>query len=95
MTDSEVSVIPGGLHSLPSESFHQGPATQRHRREVHTQSVESLWAQVKRRNKARCGTRRSVLDSYVSEFMWRRRLRPHEELLDKIVDAIATYLASL
>ncbi|KFD63859.1 hypothetical protein M514_24007 [Trichuris suis] len=63
--------------------------------EVHTQSVESLWAQVKRRNKARCGTRRSELDSYFCEFMWRRRVRLNEDPFDKMLGDIAKYWAPI
>ncbi|KFD49831.1 hypothetical protein M513_09298 [Trichuris suis] len=63
--------------------------------EVHTQSVESLRAQVKRRNKARCRTRRSELDSYFWEFMWRRRVRSNEDPFDKMLGDIATYWAPI
>ncbi|KFD64384.1 hypothetical protein M514_23408 [Trichuris suis] len=58
--------------------------------EVHTPSVESLWAQVKRRNR---GTRMSELDSYLCKFMWRHRVRPNEDPFDKILGDVATYWA--
>uniref|UniRef100_A0A5S6QTP1 DDE_Tnp_IS1595 domain-containing protein n=1 Tax=Trichuris muris TaxID=70415 RepID=A0A5S6QTP1_TRIMR len=46
---------------------------------THQRAVESSWAQLKRSNKAGCGTHRSIMDSYLWEFMWRRRLQPGSE----------------
>jgi transposase-like protein len=39
---------------------------------VHTQSVESMWSSIKRKNRIRKGTHSAVLKSYLEEFMWRR-----------------------
>ncbi|KFD49264.1 hypothetical protein M513_09816 [Trichuris suis] len=58
---------------------------------AHTQTVKSLWAEVKRSNMLRCGRRRSELDSYLRDFVWRRRLRPNGDPFDKILGDIATY----
>ena len=40
---------------------------------AHTNTIESLWGKAKMRNKKDCGTARSLLDSYMCEFLWRHR----------------------
>uniref|UniRef100_A0A0K0FNC5 DDE_Tnp_IS1595 domain-containing protein n=1 Tax=Strongyloides venezuelensis TaxID=75913 RepID=A0A0K0FNC5_STRVS len=40
---------------------------------AHTQNIERVWRSVKERNKRQCGTRRSMLESYMFEFSWRKR----------------------
>jgi len=55
---------------------------------THTQNVESLWCKAKARNKRHWGTARTLLDSYLCEFMWRRRLNgrdPFDEIIQDIV----------
>jgi transposase-like protein len=56
---------------------------------AHTQTIESTWRLAKQRNKTQCGTRRALLDSYLCEFMWRRRHEGKnlfEEILRNIVE---------
>lgn len=51
---------------------------------AHTQTVERGWNGYKARNRARWGTHRTMLDSYLCEYMWRQRLRnadPFEPIL--------------
>lgn len=38
---------------------------------AHTQNIERLWRSAKERNKRHCGTARALLETYMSEFMWR------------------------
>ena len=40
---------------------------------AHTQNIERLWRSAKERNKKHSGTHRSMLDSYISEFLWRQK----------------------
>jgi transposase-like protein len=58
--------------------------------EAHTQTVESMWSSAKRRFKARNGTHRSLLDSYLCEFIWRKKFR-NVNPFDKILDDIAAF----
>lgn len=56
---------------------------------VHTQNIERLWESAKERNKKQNGTHRQMLDSYLCEFMWRKRVQtagldPFETILNHI-----------
>lgn len=51
---------------------------------AHTQNIEANWSVAKQKNKKRCGTHRSMIDSYLCEFMWRKQLNgadPFERIL--------------
>ncbi|KFD50215.1 hypothetical protein M514_08843 [Trichuris suis] len=52
--------------------------------------IESMWSQAKRAHRQRCSTHRSALLLHLCELMWRRRLRPGEDEIDRIVQDIAT-----
>ena len=42
---------------------------------AHTQTIESTWFLLKLRNKKHCGTHRHMLDSYLCEFVWRKKFQ--------------------
>ncbi len=42
-----------------------------------TNHIESLWQKAKAAHKARFGTHRVLLDTYLGEFMWRQRFGDH------------------
>jgi transposase-like protein len=55
-----------------------------------TNMVESLWGKAKYRNKRHWGTHKTMVDSYLCEFMWRKRYAgtdPHAAILRDIVEA--------
>ena len=57
---------------------------------AHTQNIENSWKNAKMRNKREHGTHRSMLESYLCEWMWRQRFR-NVDLFDQILNDIATY----
>jgi hypothetical protein len=40
-------------------------------RDIHTQTIEGLWMQVKRKQRYQGGTSRGLFKNYLSEFQWR------------------------
>lgn len=57
---------------------------------AHTQKVESMWSSAKRRNRRECGTHRKMLDSYLCEFMWRKR-HAGTDLFEQIIQDIKAF----
>ena len=53
---------------------------------VTTNHVESIWCKAKQCNKRKCGTHRTLLTSYLIEFMWRQKFGddPFQNLLEHI-----------
>lgn len=66
-----ISNIPGFTHLTVNHSVNfVDPTTG-----AHTQCIERLWRSAKERNRRQNGTHRHMIDSYMCEFMWRRRTR--------------------
>ena len=55
---------------------------------VHTNHIESLWRDAKRKLKSMNGARRSFLPSYLDEWLWRRQ-RSKDQCFQDLVAAIA------
>ena len=58
---------------------------------AHTQNIECSWKNAKQRNKRHHGTHRSMLDSYLCEWMWQQRHKYLPCQFDKILDDIVAY----
>jgi transposase-like protein len=59
---------------------------------ANTQRIERSWKTAKERNKRHNGTHRNMLDSYMCEFMWRRRAsRLHLNTFDAILQDIVVF----
>jgi hypothetical protein len=65
----------GGIKNLPERYRHY---TVNHSKEfvaadgLHTQTIESTWQKFKSRHKSQYETARSLLGSYVSQFVWQK-----------------------
>ena len=53
---------------------------------ANTQKIESLWRTLKYGNKKRCGTNRQMLDSYLCEFIWRKRHQNDDKFIQILND---------
>ena len=60
--------------------------------DAHTQIIERSWKAAKERNKRHNGTHRDMLDSYMCEYMWRRRQSNNGlDVFDSILADIALF----
>ncbi len=50
----------------------------------HTQKVQNLWFLVKIRNKTECGTRKTELNSYFFEFLWKKKFKDKDFFMTMI-----------
>ena len=50
--------------------------------------VERMWKEAKQRNKVECGTNRELVDSYLTEFIWRQKFKkdPFASILNQIAE---------
>ena len=55
--------------------------------------AERMWKEAKQRNKVECGTNRELVDSYLTEFMWRQKFK--EDPFASILSQIAEYYPQL
>ena len=59
--------------------------------DVHTNRIESLWAQCKYKFKRMHGTSRTFIPTYLDEFMWRRKRSKEQVLTDLFQIIIRQY----
>ena len=57
---------------------------------AHTQNIENSWKNAKMRNKRHHGTHRTMIDSYLCDWMWRQRYR-NVNLFDQIMRDISIH----
>ena len=53
---------------------------------VHSQNIENMWMVAKMRKKSQMGQHRSLLETHLAEFMWRRKFHPRP--LENLIRAI-------
>ena len=58
---------------------------------AHTQNVESHWRHAKQRSKTQYGTHRTMVDSYMCEWMWRQRNKGQDLFIEILTDIAAHY----
>jgi transposase-like protein len=59
---------------------------------ANTQRIERSWKSAKERNKRQNGTHRQMIDSYLCEYMWRKRVRiANNDPFDTIMQDIVTF----
>lgn len=59
---------------------------------ANTQKIERTWRAAKERNKRQNGTHRQMIDSYLCEFMWRKRASNNNaDVFDSILNDIVTF----
>ncbi|KAF0737861.1 putative transposase-like protein HI 1328.1 [Aphis craccivora] len=58
---------------------------------THTNTIESSWGKIKSRNKKQWGTYRPMLNSYLVEYMWRKRYGPNN-LFETMLQHIAHFM---
>ena len=56
---------------------------------AHTNTI--LWGKAKMRNKRECGTARSLIDSYMCEFLWRQRNKNKDLVMQLYKDIVDFY----
>lgn len=59
---------------------------------AHTNTVESMWCKVKSRNKRQWGTFRPMLNSYLCEYMWRKKYGD-DDLFNQMVEHIFLFMS--
>lgn len=57
---------------------------------AHTQNIERTWQALKYKNKKMCGIHKTMVDSYLCEFMWRKKNKG-KDLFESLMHDIASF----